>query len=197
MKYFLYMLNYEIAPLEWRINPDYPFLPVYRIATVIVSAVFWEIFWTTLRSIPRLDDKSATRMTALGHALYASSVSCFAIFIKNPITVLPKSYCANQPMDDVLLCVSLGYFVWDLYKTIVEKWGMDFLIHAIMCIYTYSLIAFCGTFSRIGLIVLFFEFSTIFLQGYILAYSFDYPILAVLLRYFVHFVIWILRYYHM
>merc|ERR1712062_863187 len=70
--------------------------------------------------------------------------------------------------------ISLGYFLWDLYICFKEKWTIDWKIHAIFCVAVYGLSMCYHALYRWGVLVLFYEFSTVFLHCYSFLYWFGY-----------------------
>ena len=173
----------DLVPQSYRVIPSYPTLPVYRLLLIVISFYFWNRCYkfakTTL--FPK-DSKKAARVCPLVHAIFATLGSIYILYVHEPVFGIPSSYCAPIIYCEYIFGITYGYFLWDIMTVIIEKWTIDYLIHAIFCLYVFTVCTFSSLLHRAAIIVLFYEFSTVFLHCYIFAYKFGYEKIGAILQ---------------
>eukprot|EP01084_Bolivina_argentea_P001444 2667_1 len=155
-----------------------PSFPLSNLILVSITAVTFNYGYNkSVELFP--DKKKAARIAPLLHAIYATCSSIYVLYNYSPTLQSPLNLCAAAlgPSHYVFL-ISLGYFIWDLFICIKENWGIDWKMHALFCVLMYGIAVCKHTFHRWGLMVLFYEFSTIFLHCYIFLYYYGYKTLA-------------------
>ena len=120
------------------------------------------------------EKKTAARIAPLTHAVWATFSSMYIMYNYTSIFTAPSTVCIVLGPTQWVFTVSLGYFIWDLFICIKENWGIDWKIHAIFCVAMYALATVQHSMHRWGLMVLFYEFSTVFLHCYIFLYYYGY-----------------------
>lgn len=117
-------------------------------------------------------------------SLIHSTLTTFLVIrYLNQNTVFWKDMCVSFPQINHHLCVSLGYFFFDLHKTVTEKPGMDFIVHASICVIQICIAIYSGLMHNVAIYALLFEISTIFLHAYTLLFYIHWDYAASILRY--------------
>ena len=150
-----------------------PSFPISQASLCLVTAFSWHFLYTkSMELLP--EKKKAARIAPLIHAFWATFSSIYIIYYYSPIFIVPSSICSILGPTQYIFTISLGYFIWDLFICIKENWGIDWKIHAIFCVLMYGIATFQHSMHRWGIMVLFYEFSTIFLHCYIFLYYYGY-----------------------
>merc|ERR1719361_218925 len=167
------MADIDLLPFIKTIDGS-PCMPLdIGLICLFTAIIFNFIYNASVKSMPK---NKAARVPGLLHALHATLSSIYIIHYHFPsaIFTFPSSICHDIGPSKYVFAISLGYFIWDLYICFKEKWTIDWKIHAIFCVAVYGLSMCYHALYRWGVLVLFYEFSTVFLHCYSFLYWFGY-----------------------
>ena len=150
-----------------------PSMSLNDVAICLTSAVAFHLLFTFSNRVFS-DKKKAARIAPLLHAIYATTTSCYIVIYHSPFYPAPTTICQHVGPSHLFFLVSLGYFLFDLVICLREGWGMDWIIHSVFCVWMYGLGVIMHSLHRWGMMVLFYEFSTVFLHCYIFLFHFGY-----------------------
>eukprot|EP00483_Globobulimina_turgida_P008144 UN08160 len=132
-------------------------LPIYKLCVIILSIFAFDLLFKK--------SKENETIIGLAHAMVASMSAVYILSTQHSLFVIPDSYSTAITHCDIVLSISYGYFLWDLYISVfVIKLKIDFVIHATLCCIVYSSCVFAPYFHRPATVVLLYEVSTIFLH---------------------------------
>lgn len=158
-----------------------PCCPPHLLLIIILSFTFFHK--TYQKSIEMIaNKKKAARFAPLLHSIFATLSSMFVIYNYTPVFTVPETFCISIKYCDIVFSVSSGYFLWDLYTSIHEKWGYDFIFHSMFCIFVFVTATFGQFMQRLAIFCLFQELSTVFLHTYIYCYYWKYDRIALFLQ---------------
>jgi len=135
-------------------------------------AIFHFIYVNANRVVA--DPKKAARVAPLIHAVYGTLASMYIGYYHSSLMDTPKSVCETLGPSRYFIIITWGYFLWDLFICLREGWSMDWVIHALFCVWMYGLGVIKHALYRWGMYVLFYEFSTIFLHCYTFLFYFGH-----------------------
>jgi len=156
--------------------------PVYRLMMVVVGLFLWEGLNMYSKRVLHLNNKRAARAVALSHAFVACVASTYVLIFYHQFGA-PLSYCVPIPYAEYVFPWSFAYFLWDLVKTVHEGFGADFVVHASLCLFIYSIVLFSPCMQRCALMVLFYEISTVFLHSYVFLFHYKFNLLGYLAKF--------------
>ena len=190
-------LDANIAP-DWlhanSIYPDYPALTFRRLFIIIFSATFFKSVQRIFINWFHLPHRRAFKAVSLTHSCIAVSLSSYVLLnYYQDLFTYTTSTCKPILYADLVCSFSFGYFMYDLYKTITQEPGLDFIIHGSLCILIYSIVIHTAAGQAIGLSVLLYELSTIFLHSYAFLHYAHYNYLASIMRFWFAFLFFVIR----
>lgn len=175
--------------------PEYPTLTLRRVIIIITSFIFFKsiqlLFIGYIFGIKK--QRRAFKAVSLTHSLIAVSSSFYVLTNYYSIFKYSSSTCKPIKYADYVCCISFGYFCYDLYKTITQEPGLDFILHGSLCILIYSIVIHTAAGQAIGLSVLLYESSTIFLHLYAFLHYANYNYIASIMRFVFAFLFFIVR----
>ena len=97
--------------------------------------------------------------------LFAAYTIAFYDPLFHPLTF--DHYSKPYPYSSITFGVALGFFLWHTQFYLFPRDGTyhwDMIIHSLLCLWTYGIVAFSDVMHRPAMIALFYEFSTLFLN---------------------------------
>ena len=139
----------------------------------VASMVVFQFVYTTARKVIP-DKKRAARIAPLLHGVYASVTALYVMLFYSPFFDPPNTICESVGPSKYFMIITLGYFIWDLIVCLQEGWGVDWVIHAVFCVTLFGMAVVLHTLQRWGMMVLFYELSTVFLHCYNFLFYYGY-----------------------
>jgi len=143
--------------------------------------------------VVRLPKRRAFKAVSLTHSCIAVSLSFYVLTTYYSMFAYATSTCRPIPYADYVCSFSFGYFCYDLYKTVTEEPGLDFIMHGSLCILIYSIVIHTAAGQAIGLSVLLYESSTIFLHLYAFLHYAHLNYYASIMRFIFAFLFFVVR----
>ena len=175
------------------IYTDYPTLTWRRVIIIVSSTIFFKLIQLMFIHVIGLQPRRAFKAVSLTHSCIAVSASFYVLTTYHSLFAYTTSTCAPIQYADYVCSFSFGYFVYDLYKTITQEPGLDFIAHGTLCILIYGIVIHTAAGQAIGLSVLLYEASTIFLHSYAFLHYAHYNYLASIMRFVFAFLFFMIR----
>lgn len=176
-----------------RLYPEYPTLTWRRVIIIVLSSIFFKSVQLIFINIFGLPKRRAFKAVSLTHSLIAVSSSLYVLTNYYSIFTYTTSTCKPILYADYVMSFSFGYFCYDLYKTITEEPGIDFILHGSLCILIYGIVIHTAAGQAIGLSVLLYESSTIFLHSYAFLHYAKLNYYASIMRFIFAFLFFVVR----
>ena len=174
------LLDFDLFPFIETSDGTASF-PLSSAALCLATALLWNLIYR--KSVELLaDKKKAARIAPLLHAIWATGASVYIVYYHSPLLETPSTICVPLGPSQREFPISLGYFLWDLLICLKEGWSLDWVIHAVFCVLMYGMGTLLHGLYRWGCMVLFYEFSTIFLHCYIFLYYAGHDALAAIVK---------------
>eukprot|EP01084_Bolivina_argentea_P232200 391401_1 len=177
-------LDSEILP--WvdsnALYPDHPALTWRRVLIITFFFLFFKCIQYVAHKIFGLPKRRAFKIVSSVHSCIAVVSAFYLLHNYHSIFGYITSGCQPIPYAHYIFSMSFGYFAFDLYKTMRQEPGLDFIIHGLCSIGIYGILIHTGAGEGIGLKSLLYESSTPFLHLYAFLHYADYHYLARIVR---------------
>ena len=177
------MMQHDLLP---SLRCTYAAMPVYRVILILVSVTWWKCYQMFIVNCCKISAKRTSfRIVSVTHAALATSQALYIFIFHHSILVWnnpPPNYCEPVPLTEYTFCVSIGYFIYDLYKNITTEFSWDFVGHGSMSLLIFLIVTISGVGTRPALAVLLYEMSTIFLHFYAFLFYAGYTTLGAFFR---------------
>jgi len=173
--------------------PEYQALTWRRLIIIAASFMTFGALQKVIIHGLEIPKRRAFKVVSLIHSVVAVLGSLYVLTTYHSLLSYNTGHCKPIPMADQVLSVSFGYFVYDLYKTLTQEPSPEFILHGILCILIYGIVIHTAAGQAIGLSVLLYESSTIFLHSYALLHYAGFNFLASIVRFVFAFVFFAVR----
>eukprot|EP01083_Nonionella_stella_P292226 993984_1 len=123
-----------------KLYPEYPTLTLRRLIVMICSSVFFKTIQLIFIHYVGLPKRRAFKAVSLTHSCIAVTSSLYVLLNYYSMFTYTTSTCKPIQYADIVCSISFGYFCYDLYKTITQEPGLDFIVHGSLCILIYAIV---------------------------------------------------------
>ena len=104
-----------------------------------------------------------TRAVATIFAIYIVGLAIFGVLRGDYSYLAEKGFYATTPLTVHMSHVAVGFFIWDLYVSVVDGFGPAFIFHGLACVWVFT-VALGPIMHSMAFVALGFEASTPFLH---------------------------------
>lgn len=191
------MVDFDTNIVPWigsnTLYPEYQAVTWRRVIIIIVSIIVFQILQKLIIRCFAMPKRRAFKMVSLVHSVIAVTGSFYVLTTYHSLFSYNTGHCKPIEMADNVLAISFGYFCYDLFKTVTQEPNIEFILHGSFCILIYGIVLHTAAGQAIGLSVLLYESSTIFLHSYALLHYAGYNFAASVLRFVFAVVFFVVR----